>query len=156
MVNYREILRLHSQDYSQRQIANSVGSSRNTVSDVLLTAQKLQLTVGDCEIMSDEALLAVFHPEKLAGKSDRKEPDYEYIHGELAKEGVTLTLLDAMTRGLLKMTETIVQLRSKLSAAGMFPVQELHSDLSCVYSDFKVWNDFVEVYFDGTDPFVGE
>ena len=93
MVNYREILRLHSQDYSQRQIANSVGSSRNTVSDVLLTAQKLQLTVGDCEIMSDEALLAVFHPEKLAGKSDRKEPDYEYIHGELAKEGVTLTLL---------------------------------------------------------------
>lgn len=48
MVNYREILRLHSQDYSQRQIANSVGSSRNTVSDVLLTAQKLQLTVGDC------------------------------------------------------------------------------------------------------------
>ena len=65
-------------------------------------------------------------------------------------------LLDAMTRDLLKMTETIVQLRSKLSAAGMFPVQELHSDLSCAYSDFKVWNDFVEVYFDGTDPFVGE
>lgn len=65
-------------------------------------------------------------------------------------------LLDAMTRDLLKMTETIVQLRSKLSAAGMFPVQELHSDLSCIYSDFKVWNDFVEVYFDGTDPFVGE
>ena len=37
MVDYREILRLHSQEYTQRQIAVSVGSSRNTVNGVLAT-----------------------------------------------------------------------------------------------------------------------
>lgn len=31
MVNYREILRLKSLDYTQRQIAASVHSSRNTI-----------------------------------------------------------------------------------------------------------------------------
>ncbi len=93
MVNYREILRLNSLGYSQRKIEASIRSSRHTINDVLLTAQKLQLTVADCENMSDEALLAVFHPEKFAEKGDRKEPDYKYIHRELAKECVTLTLL---------------------------------------------------------------
>ncbi len=34
MVNYREILRLRSLGYSQRQIASSVRSSRDTVSQV--------------------------------------------------------------------------------------------------------------------------
>lgn len=35
MVNYREILRLDSLNYTQRQIAASVHSSRNTISEVL-------------------------------------------------------------------------------------------------------------------------
>lgn len=93
MVNYREILRLQTQNYSRRQIAASVGCSRNTVSSVLLIAEQQNLKWPDCETMSDEALFAVFHPEKFTEKPNRKEPDYEYIHRELAKEGVTLTLL---------------------------------------------------------------
>ena len=39
MVNYKEILRLASEDHSQRQIAISVGSSRNTVSEVIKAAK---------------------------------------------------------------------------------------------------------------------
>ena len=35
MVDYREILRLYSLKYSQREIASSVHSSRNTVQEVL-------------------------------------------------------------------------------------------------------------------------
>lgn len=38
MVDYREILRLNSQESTQRQIATSVGRSRNTISEVLETA----------------------------------------------------------------------------------------------------------------------
>ena len=39
MVDYREILRLSSQGTKQRQIAASLGSSRNTVSEMLETAK---------------------------------------------------------------------------------------------------------------------
>ena len=44
MVNYREILRLKSLKYSQREIALSVRSSRNTVKEVvdLATALKIE------------------------------------------------------------------------------------------------------------------
>ena len=44
MVNYREILRLKSLKYSQREIALSVHSSRNTVKEVvdLATALKIE------------------------------------------------------------------------------------------------------------------
>ena len=40
MVNYREILRLNSLKYTQRQIAASVHSSRNTISEVLHLAEE--------------------------------------------------------------------------------------------------------------------
>ncbi|UYO61083.1 hypothetical protein LNN31_09815 [Acetobacterium wieringae] len=40
MVNYREILRLNSLNYTQRQIAASVHSSRNTIREVLEVAAK--------------------------------------------------------------------------------------------------------------------
>ena len=40
MVNYREILRLQSQDYSQRQVAASVHSSRSTISEIIKLADE--------------------------------------------------------------------------------------------------------------------
>jgi transposase len=42
--------------------------------------------------MTDQALQSLLYPER-ANLIGRKEPDYQYIHGELAKDGVTLTLL---------------------------------------------------------------
>ena len=39
MVNYKEILRLAHEGYSQRQIATNIGNSRNTVSEVLDAAK---------------------------------------------------------------------------------------------------------------------
>ena len=57
MVNYREILRLDSLNYTQRQIAASVHSSRNTISEVLHLADAKGLhwplddTVTNQEIM---------------------------------------------------------------------------------------------------------
>lgn len=41
MVDYREILRLHHEGYSQRQIERSVGSSRHTITQMLNTATAL-------------------------------------------------------------------------------------------------------------------
>lgn len=43
MVDYREILRLKSLDYSQTDIAASVHISRNTIQEVLSIASALQI-----------------------------------------------------------------------------------------------------------------
>ena len=94
MINYREILRLHSLGYSQRRIGAIVRSSRNTVSSVLKIAEQQRICwpldgdVTDAEL--DELLSC--RAKKPGGKT-YVEPDYAYIHKELAKKGVTLTLL---------------------------------------------------------------
>ncbi len=40
MVNYREIIKLKSSDFSNSAIAVNVGSSRNTVAEVIKQAEK--------------------------------------------------------------------------------------------------------------------
>ena len=92
MVNYREILRLRSLGYSQRQIAASIHRSRNTIREICELADMCNLTWPLDPAMTDRSLQSLFYPER-AKKPDRKEPDYKYIHDELAKDGVTLSLL---------------------------------------------------------------
>jgi hypothetical protein len=94
VIRYREILRLHAQGHSNRSIESSCscGYSRNTVGDVLKRAQELQVTWPFERNFSDSELQTILFPEK--NKSDlRKLPDCEYIHKEMGKSGVTLSLL---------------------------------------------------------------
>lgn len=91
MTKYREILRLHSQGISQRSIAASCACSRNTVAKVLQHAKELDISWPLEKNLSDGELRKLFFPETV--KSSRKYPDYEVIHKEMAKSGVTLTLL---------------------------------------------------------------
>jgi len=92
MTNYREILRLYSQGISQRSIAASCACSRNTVAKVLNRAQELDVGWPLQEGMSDAELRKLFSPEARI-TSLRKRPDCEHIHREMAKSGVTLSLL---------------------------------------------------------------
>lgn len=91
MVNYREILRLSYLSYSQRQIAASTSSARDTISEVLKLAQKHNLELPLPEDLSNQAIQDLFYPERK--ERLRRIPDYEYLHKELARPGVTLTLL---------------------------------------------------------------
>lgn len=106
MVNYREILRLTSLGYSQRQIAASVHSSRSTISEVQALARKVGLTFPLDDSITNEVLLKTFYPERITATNPRVEPNYSYIHKELAKSGVNLSLLwteyceQAYTNGL--------------------------------------------------------
>ena len=93
MVNYREILRLTSLGYSQRQIAASVHSSRSTISEVQALARKVGLTLPLDDSITNELLLKTFYPERITATNPRVDPDYNYIHKELAKSGVNLSLL---------------------------------------------------------------
>ena len=93
MVNYKEILRLASEGTSQRQIAVSVGHSRDTVSEFLASAKVHNLSWPLDESVTNEQIEAILFPERHSAISMYLEPDYVYIHSELAKRGVTLTLL---------------------------------------------------------------
>jgi transposase len=92
MTKYREILRLHSQGISNRIIATSLNCSRNTVRIVLERAIELSFLWPIPDSMSERALEeALFQKRPISLKC--KAPDFEYIHKELAKNGVTLSLL---------------------------------------------------------------
>ncbi|MUV37161.1 putative transposase y4bL/y4kJ/y4tB [Lentibacillus sp. JNUCC-1] len=93
MIKYREILRLHAQEVSQRGIASSCAHSRNTISEVLKRAKKHGISWPLEQDMSDQELQELLYPEKSAESGFRRMPDVEHVHKELAKSGVTLSLL---------------------------------------------------------------
>ncbi len=92
MTEYREILRLHSQGISQRSIAESLSCSRNTVAKVLSRAKELSISWPLKPETTDASLDKIFYPATETARQ-RRLPDYDHIHSELAKQGVTLKLL---------------------------------------------------------------
>ena len=92
MTNYREILRLHSLGLNNTEIAQSCPCSRTTVIQVLRLAQANNLTYPLPDGMTDKELADLLYPG-AESKPEYKMPDYEYVHKELQKSGVTLNLL---------------------------------------------------------------
>jgi len=92
MTKYREILRLHSQGISGRNIALSIKCSRNTIQAVIARALEEGIGWPLQEKMTDNVLDQILF-KKLSHKQKYRMPDLEYTHQELAKNGVTLTLL---------------------------------------------------------------
>jgi transposase len=92
MTSYHEILRLSAQGISQRSIARSCGCSRNTVSRVLTQAQQKKIEWSVIQDLTDGDLYNILFPNQNQ-PGLHKAPDCEYIHREMAKSGVTLSLL---------------------------------------------------------------
>jgi transposase len=79
---------------SQRSIASSCQCSRNTVSEVLARANQNEVAWPLPEDLADADLQLLLFPERAQSSPQlRKIPDCEQIHRELAKSGVTLSLL---------------------------------------------------------------
>lgn len=92
MIDYREIIRLKSLRFSNVAIANSLCCSRNTVSEVLKLAETHSLGWPIPDTLTNNDIEHLFYPGR--GTNDgRRLPDYEYVYNELAKPGVTLSLL---------------------------------------------------------------
>jgi transposase len=92
MTNYREILRLKSLGLNHSQISSSMGISRQTTVTVLQRAAEQELTYQSIAELSDRDLFEVLYPPG-ASQPSYKMPDYEQVHREMAKSGVTLQLL---------------------------------------------------------------
>ena len=92
MTNYREILRLSSLGINHSRIADSTTISRPTVITILQRAAAQGLDWHAVEHLSDRELALRLFPQG-EGKSVYKMPDYDLVHREMAKSGVTLQLL---------------------------------------------------------------
>ena len=92
MTKYREILRLKSLGFSERNIANSCGVSRNTVAKVAKRADELHISWPLDFGMTDSALEYLMFPKERSA-TNKRMPDFDYIRKELLRNGVNKKLL---------------------------------------------------------------
>jgi transposase len=93
MTKYREILRLRALGLSQQNIADSCSVSKKTVNRVLKRADELNISWPLAENETDAVLADKLFPSAKPEVSNKKMPDYDYIHRELLKNGVSKKLL---------------------------------------------------------------
>jgi transposase len=92
MTNYREILRQSSLGINNKQITEGMGIARQTVVTALQRAAAQGLDWRTVEPLSDRELAARLFPQG-ENKPAYRMPDYDNVHRELAKPGVTQQLL---------------------------------------------------------------
>lgn len=93
MTDYMKILMLRSKKCSQREMERNKVTSRETSKAVFEAADRLGICWPIDDDITNADLERMFFPDKYKNVCLYVEPDYSYIHRELAKPGVTLTLL---------------------------------------------------------------
>lgn len=92
-INVKLILELRDAGMGRNAIASARNISKHSVSDVFHRADELELTYQDIRPLSDEDVYRRFFPERNVSETVYKEVDYENVHKELKRVGVTLKLL---------------------------------------------------------------
>ena len=92
MVNHKEILRLKSLGLTHREITDATGCGRNTVTRTLARAREQKLSWQQAQSMLQQDVSQRLFPTEQKGPV-YKMPDYEWVHREMQKSGVTLSLL---------------------------------------------------------------
>ena len=94
MRNIREVLRLSLHEgLSLRQIGGSLAISPSALGDYLRRAKRAGITWPLPDGLSDDALEALLFPPAPTSSRARAMPDWGYVHLELRRPHVTLTLL---------------------------------------------------------------
>ena len=113
MTKYREILRLKSLGFSERNIAQSAGVSRNTVSKVLNRADELNLKWPLDFGMTDNALGEIMFPKEKTA-ANKRMPDFDYIRKELMRNGVNKKLLMNTWRNAAWLAKIVFSIHSSV------------------------------------------
>lgn len=87
------IMQLSAEGMSGRQIAASQHISRNSVSKVRQAANENNIVWEDIQELTEHEVYERLFPEKTQIDYVYPDPDWEQIHKELARDGVTLKLL---------------------------------------------------------------
>ncbi len=90
----REILRLHHEaELSNRTIARICRVSNSTVGEYLARAERAGIGWPLPDELKEKELYQKLFPEKMKATTVRPMPEWDEVHRELSKRGVTLTLL---------------------------------------------------------------
>lgn len=93
-IRAKRILQLRAEDFSGRQIA-SQGMSRNSVAEVFNAADRAGVIWEGIAEKSDAEVYAMLFPGRGEHVSVYVQPEWDKVHRELARVGVTLKLLHA-------------------------------------------------------------
>ena len=92
MVNHKEILRLKGLGLTHREIVDVAGCGRNTITRTLARAREQKLDWQQAQSMSQQEVSQRLFPTEQKNPV-YSMPDYEWVHREMQKSGVTLSLL---------------------------------------------------------------
>ncbi|MCT2107355.1 integrase [Dietzia sp. HMSC21D01] len=87
------VLQLRAEGLSGRAIAASQGMSRKSITAVLEAADATETSWDDVAELTDEQVYARLFPGRGEHESVFAQPDWEQVHREMARVGVTLKLL---------------------------------------------------------------
>ena len=93
MTRYREIMRLHSLGQPNKAIAIATGCSASTVGRVLAAAEEVGLAWPLPDELGDTAIRRIIYPDRYEKTCRFAEPDYQLVHDQLKRKGVTRALL---------------------------------------------------------------
>ena len=97
----REILRLLEAGMPRGAIARALSVSKHCVQAVAEAAGERGIGRAEAEAMGDAEAYGALFPEKVRDRDVYPDPDWERVHRELAREGVTLKRLHAEYRDAL-------------------------------------------------------
>ena len=92
-IHVKLILQLRDAGMSRQAIASTRHISRNSVSEVFRIADEKEIHYADVRNLGEDEVYRLIYPDKHQEEVMFADPDYEYIHRELKKSGVTLKLL---------------------------------------------------------------
>ena len=92
-INVKLIMELRDAGLSRSTIASTRHISRHSVSEVFNIADDKGIRYDDVRSFEESEVYRLFYPEKFANETMYGDPDYEHVHQELKRVGVTLKLL---------------------------------------------------------------
>lgn len=92
MHDYKTILRYQAQGMSIRKRVELLSASRNTVSDIQKHCETVGMTYEKSLNLANEKIYRQLYPDKADGFNIYVVPDFDYIHKELTRPGVNLSL----------------------------------------------------------------
>ena len=92
-INVKLIMELRDAGLSRSTIASTRHISRHSVSEVFNIADEKGIRYDDVRSFEESEVYRLFYPEKFANETMYGDPDYEHVHQELKRVGVTLKLL---------------------------------------------------------------
>lgn len=92
-IQVKLIMQLRAMGMSQSAIARERHMSKTSVSEVFQIAAERKLSYEAMADQSGEEVYRLFYPDKHPEETVYTPPNYEYIHKELSRTGVTLKLL---------------------------------------------------------------